>query len=134
MRLNEVRVRVREEGLDPREFPRSETDKMFILNCLRNHFIFYNLSEKELDNVKDSMYLCEMPPGAEVFRQGTVGSCFYIIQRGSVQIRVDDEDTKELKVGDGFGELALLYEIERPSTAITRDPTAFWVIDKVSFR
>lgn len=84
---------------------------MFILNCLRNHFIFYNLSEKELDNVKDSMYLCEMLPGAEVFRQGTVGSCFYIIQKGSVQIRVDDEDTKELKVGDGFGELALLYEI-----------------------
>jgi cGMP-dependent protein kinase len=67
---------------------------MFILNCLKNHFIFYNLSEKELDNVKDSMFLADFAPGAEVFRQGTIGSCFYIIQRGSVQIKVDDEDTK----------------------------------------
>jgi hypothetical protein len=57
MRLNEVRARVREEGIDPTEFPKTETDKMFILNCLKNHFIFYNLSEKELDNVKDSMFL-----------------------------------------------------------------------------
>jgi cGMP-dependent protein kinase len=94
MRLNEIRVRVREEGIDPLEFPKGETDKMFILNCLKNHFIFYNLSEKELDNVKDSMFLAEFPPAFEVFRQGTIGSCFYVIQKGAVEIRVDEEFTK----------------------------------------
>ncbi len=35
-----------------------------------------------------------MPANTEVFRQGTIGSCFYIIKTGSVQIKVDDEDTK----------------------------------------
>ncbi len=40
------------------------------------------------------MFLAEMPPNTDIFRQGTIGSCFYIIQKGSVQIRVDNEDTK----------------------------------------
>ena len=41
---------------------------------------------------------------------------------------------KSLKAGDGFGELALLYDIDRPSTVEAKDDVGMWVIDKVSFR
>lgn len=80
------------------------------------------------------MFWAEMVEGSEVFRQGSLGSCFYIIEKGSVEIRVDNEVTKELRANEGFGELALLYDIERPSTAMTLERCSFWIIDKVSFR
>lgn len=66
------------------------------------------------------MFWAEMPDNTEVFRQGTIGTCFYIIEKGSVQIKVDEEVTKQLRANQGFGQLALLYEIQRPSTAITK--------------
>jgi cGMP-dependent protein kinase len=58
------------------------------LSCLKNHFIFYNLSEKELENVQEHMFWAEMQQGAAIFRQGTLGTCFYIIQQGAVEIKV----------------------------------------------
>jgi CRP-like cAMP-binding protein len=47
---------------------------------------------------------------------------------------VEGEATKTLRVNEGFGELALLYEIERPSTAMAREKCGFWIIDRLSFR
>jgi CRP-like cAMP-binding protein len=48
------------------------------------------LSEKELDNVKENMFWAEMDEGTTIFRQGTIGTCFYIIQQGSVEIKVEE--------------------------------------------
>lgn len=64
-----------------------------------------------MDNVKEHMFWAEMAENTEIFRQGTIGTCFYIIQTGSVEIKSDEEITKILKANEGFGELALLYEI-----------------------
>jgi cGMP-dependent protein kinase len=36
------------------------SDSNLILSCLKNHFIFYNLSESELENIKEKMYHCEV--------------------------------------------------------------------------
>ena len=41
---------------------------------------------------------------------------------------------KSLKAGEGFGELALLYDIDRPSSDEAREDLGMWVIDKASFR
>lgn len=69
---------------------KNEIDKKFILTSLKNHFIFYNLSEKEIDNVKEHMFWAEVAEGAVIFRQGSRGTCFYIIQHGSVEIKVEE--------------------------------------------
>lgn len=59
-----------------------------------------------------------MPAGSTIFRQGDQGSCFFIIGTGVVDVVVDNKTIKNLKAGEGFGELALLYEIDRPSTVL----------------
>lgn len=87
-RLDDLRMRVRDENVEPLRKIKTEIDRSFILTCLKNHFIFYNLSEKELDNVKEHMFWAEMKEGEVIFQQGTLGTCFYIIQQGSVQIKV----------------------------------------------
>jgi cGMP-dependent protein kinase 1 len=38
-------------------------DYNLILTCLKNHFIFYNLSEAELENIKDKMFYCSVLEG-----------------------------------------------------------------------
>ena len=49
---------------------KSQTDDQFILTALKNHFVFYNLSEAELNNVRDYMWWTEMPMNSMIFRQG----------------------------------------------------------------
>lgn len=113
---------------------KSQTDDQFIITCLRNHFVFYNLSEAELNNVRDYMWWTEIPIGAPVFRQGDQGTCFFILASGVVDVSVDTNLIKSLKAGEGFGELALLYDIDRPSSDEAREDLGMWVIDKASFR
>ena len=91
-----------------------------IMSCLKNHFIFYNLSQAELENVKDSMFYAMVDQGQVIFEKDQVGSCFFIIEKGSVEIIVDGVVKKELKPLDGFGELALLYQHKRTSSVKTQ--------------
>lgn len=107
--MEEIRLRVREEGLDPMLKTKSQTDDQFILTALRNHFVFYNLSEGELNNVREYMWWTEISMSNAVFRQGDQGTCFFIIASGVVEVVVDGKNIKTLKTGEGFGELALLY-------------------------
>lgn len=133
-RIEEIRIRVREEGLDPMHKAKSQTDDQFIITSLRNHFVFYNLSEAELNNVRDYMWWTEIPAHSPVFRQGDQGTCFFIITSGIVDVAVDGNIIKSLRSGDGFGELALLYDIDRPSSVEVKEDVGMWVIDKMSFR
>lgn len=78
---------------------KSQTDDQFIITSLKNHFVFYNLSEAELNNVREYMWWTELPAGATVFRQGDQGSCFFIIGSGVVDVVVDNKSIKNLKAG-----------------------------------
>jgi len=57
------------------------------------------------------MWFCRIGAAENVFVAGAPGSCFFILVNGIVDIEVDNEIVKQLKVGEGFGELALLYDI-----------------------
>lgn len=41
---------------------------------------------------------------------------------------------KEIKVQDGFGELALLYNTPRTSSVRTKEEVCLWLIDRQTFR
>ena len=87
-----------------------------------------------MNNVRDYMWWTEIPMSTPIFRQGDQGSCFFLIVSGVVEVIVDGNSVKTLKTGEGFGELALLYDIDRPSTVEVKEDAGLWVIDKVSFR
>lgn len=58
---------------------KSANDIQFILTCLKNHFIFYNLSEAELENIVNKMFFCEMRTNEFIFKQGDNASSFFIL-------------------------------------------------------
>ena len=76
----------------------------------------------------------------EVFRQGDLGTTFYVIVSGAVKIYIQDGKEMEpgicvcvLEDGDSFGELALLGNGKRAATAVTAMPTTFLLVEKDSY-
>ena len=80
------------------------------------------------------MWFSKIDAEQYVFETGGIGSCFFILVNGVVGVEIDGQQVKQLKVGEGFGELALLYDVERPSSVKTKQNCTFWVLDKTSFR
>lgn len=54
-------------------------DSNLILGCLKNHFIFYNLSESELENIKEKMFYATLKEDSFVFQAGSIGQCFFVV-------------------------------------------------------
>jgi cGMP-dependent protein kinase len=116
------------------EKKKSLQDIQLITNCLKKHFVFYNLSTIEIKQIIDKMFFCETPGNEMIFKQGDNASSYLIIAKGAVQIIINEKPVRNLKTGDGFGELALLYSAPRSASAKTLEPAGFWAIDRVTFR
>jgi len=57
-----------------------------------------------------------------------------MLEKGQVEIIIDDVVKKQLKPGDQFGELALLYNQPRSASVRAVGNCGFWAIDRNTFR
>lgn len=60
--------------------------------------------------------------------------CFFIIEKGMMQIISKNKIKKTLRVGDGFGEIALLYKSPRAFSVKACEQCSLWGIDRNTFR
>ena len=58
--------------------------------CLRNTFIMYNLTDSELESIRDRMFMCEVGEDVNVFSENDDGTCFFIVETGSLELRIED--------------------------------------------
>jgi CRP-like cAMP-binding protein len=106
------------------------TDVDMINNCLAKHFFMKGLEKSaRLDIIKE-MSLVELPENTVIFQQGDMGKYFYIIQSGEVTFNAN----KIIRLGESFGELALLHHAPRSGTCITNKDCIFWVLERKLFR
>jgi cGMP-dependent protein kinase len=80
------------------------------------------------------MFYCSVSCDHYIFKEGSKALCFFIIEKGTMHIISDDKVKKQLRVGDGFGELALLYRAPRPTSVKATESCNLWGIDRDSFR
>ncbi len=80
------------------------------------------------------MFFCEVQTNEYVFKQGDKASSFFIVEQGSLNVIVNEKMVRELKSGDGFGELALLYSAPRSASIKCTRPCRLWGIDRHTFR
>lgn len=81
------------------------------------------------------MFYCSTPKDSYVFKEGDKASCFFIIDKGSVLVDIPSaKKQKEMKKGQSFGELALLYNAPRSASIQCLEDTSFWAIDRKTFR
>jgi CRP/FNR family cyclic AMP-dependent transcriptional regulator len=79
----------------------------------------------------------EYKDGESIVRQGEMGNCMFVIQKGEVEAVVE-ADGRELRlrkmgVNDFFGEMALFEQETRTATVRALCPTRVLTIDKKNF-
>jgi CRP/FNR family transcriptional regulator, cyclic AMP receptor protein len=102
-------------------FTREREDEE-IVGVLRKIPLFGELTKRELLAVTRILYKRTYEPNEIIFHQADPGLGMYIIVRGRVAIVSEPANhlLAELQDGDFFGELALLDELPRSATAITK--------------
>ena len=98
---------------------------------LRSTPLFAGLEEDAITVISDQLHSETHPSGRDIIIQGEPGDKFYLIESGTVEVWVrDDEDNEtrvaELERGDYFGERALHSDI--PRTATCRSKTSVRVL------
>jgi NADH dehydrogenase len=72
-------------------------------------------------------------PGQEVFHQGDLGDCVYVILGGKVEVVRDERRLATLERGDFFGETALLQKTQRNATVRCLEPMDVLALPKREF-
>jgi CRP-like cAMP-binding protein len=115
------------------------TNSIFLDNQLRHIPLFAELEPVELSEVANALHQTQANRGDVVFAEGQRGDAIYFIESGEVQLgtRVGDSyqmTFERMIAGDFFGELALLADSPRTSTAraVVND-TQLWALYKADF-
>jgi CRP-like cAMP-binding protein len=100
---------------------------------------FAPLTVGQLERVLPYIRLNSYSAGETVFRQGDVGDAFYIVYKGSVQVRLPrmvilSKTVATLKVGDFFGEMALISAEPRSATIVAAEPTQLFTLLSEEFQ
>ena len=100
--------------------------------------LFQDLDRKSLEAIANAAVEQSYTAGQEIVRQGDTGVGAFIIKKGraeAIQDRVGHQHKlAELKVGDMFGEMALLDEFPRSATVRAIEPTTCLGIQRWHFR
>ncbi len=105
---------------------------------LKDIYFFSPLSEHDIKKIKEVCQEERFEKGEIVFKEGSSGDNFFIILEGSIEIfkNYDTPDRDLLAVygkGQLFGEIALIDDLPRSATVITREPTRLLSISRDNF-
>ncbi len=86
------------------------------------------------DNLLGKLY----SNGEIIARQGDLGDCMYVVQRGQVEIVLERPDGSEtglgvIEEGDLFGEMAILEKMPRSATARAIGEARVLTVDRRTF-
>ncbi len=110
-----------------------------ILDKINQNIFLKGLSDEEKDVIVDAMKELKFKKGEAVIRQGENGDEFYVIDSGEIdctRVFKQGEPAKYLKTyypGEGFGELALLYNAPRAATLTCKTNSVLFVLDRQTF-
>jgi cAMP-dependent protein kinase regulator len=89
--------------------------------------------------VIDAIEEVKVAKGDHVIKQGDHGDCMYVLEQGSLDcLKLFDGKTeptllKTYSPGEGFGELALLYNAPRAATITAKENSTVWRLDRDTF-
>ena len=123
----------------PKVIAKSEETKEKLRARLMQAFMFTALDEKEFKIVVDAIEEVSGKPGEDIIKEGDEGDCMFVLEKGSLDCtKVFSGNTektwlKEYAPGEGFGELALLYNAPRAATITGKTDFTCWKLDRDTF-
>ena len=112
----------------------SKEDEKLINDCIEKHFFMKCLNQQARDKVIEEMSLVQVNSNNYIFKQGTIGNYFYILKSGSAELIINNNIVKRLKIGESFGELALLHDAPRSGSIKTISDCLLWTLERKNFR
>ena len=100
----------------------SASDRTGLLNLLHGVPCLQPLDVASLESLTGRVTRMSVPADVEVVRQGDPGDRFYIVESGTADVLVDGFVVGVLGPRDGFGEKALLRDVERTATVKSSEP------------
>ncbi|EGR27973.1 protein kinase domain protein [Ichthyophthirius multifiliis] len=102
-------------------------------NLINTFYIQYNKNNRE--TLVQGMKYCYVEENEFIMKQGDNNAfTFYIFEKGEVEVQINNQKVKKLELGDGFGELALLYSAQRSASCLALVKSYFWIIDRNTFK
>lgn len=71
--------------------------------------------------------------GRAVVREGEAGTHYYIISTGRAAVQIEGDTVRELRDGDGFGEIALLHDVTRTASIVAISDLQLLSVDRDGF-
>jgi len=128
-------ITVTEDTKLPDKIPKSNKELDFLTKALADNFIFSALDAKEMRLLIDVMQKEVVKPGVNIITQGDVGDFFYVVEQGTVNYIIgDNQHVGSCTSGASFGELALLYDAPRAATCQADTEVVLWKVDQGTFR
>ena len=91
------------------------------------------LSPPTLESLARALTPADVPAGVDVVTQGEEGDRFYVIADGEVEVVADGTHVATLRRGDGFGEIALMYDVPRTATVRARTEVRLYALGREDF-
>jgi len=103
------------------------------IRLLRATSLFGSLPGPVLESLARGSEMIEVAKGTTIIRQGEPGHHYFVIARGTVEVRVDGARVRSIGRPAGFGEIALLADLPRTATVTTIEPVSVLAIERTQF-
>jgi len=105
-----------------------------LCQILQQYPLFKDLTPSVLASVADKMSLRRFADGTDIVQQGEVGTDFYVIAQGVVEVSSSGKVLSHLGAGQFFGEVSLLTEQPRNANVRAVGDVACFLLNKEDFQ
>jgi signal transduction histidine kinase len=110
-----------------------------LFKFLKSVYFFQDLSDPDINKIKKACHEISYQKGEIIFKEGSPADKFYIVLEGAVEVWKDYSDLrKDLLAVHGrghlFGEMALIDELPRSATLVTKEFSRLAYIDQPDFQ
>lgn len=109
--------------------------RAFLYEAIENNILFSHLTIEQVEMVVNALKLRKIAANHKLYSINDLGDRFYIIERGDFHLIAENGDIQQKSRGDSFGEVALLFNCRRETSAVNLGSSAdVWIIDRDTFR
>jgi hypothetical protein len=115
------------------DIDRHATVPVVEIALLRSMPLFGPLPPPALESLARALEPLPVAAGTEVVQQGDLGDRFYVIADGEFEVVRDARVATTRRRGEGFGEIALMYEVPRTATVRALTDSKLYTLDREAF-